>query len=119
MHSSIRTEGHAHRRALRRPRACIDGRTSCANLVATTIVACLVLGRILAPVGDAVAYVRVRPGPKSEPSIIHCDLYVDAKGVMGWFVSEKTLREKQEAMTVRYLNDLHRAFTRDSQRTTQ
>lgn len=67
--------------------------------------------RINAPGVDAVAYVRVRPGPKPEQSVIHYDLYVDATGVVGWFVSEKALRLKQEGMAVRYLNDLHRVFT--------
>lgn len=67
--------------------------------------------RILAPGVDAIALVSVRPGPTPEQSIIGYRLFVDAHGVVGWFVSEAKLRERQESMTVRYLIDLHRAFT--------
>jgi Polyketide cyclase / dehydrase and lipid transport len=67
--------------------------------------------RMLVPGANAVAYVRVRPVQGTEQSIVTYDLFVDVRGVASWFISEKTLRQKQEAMTTRYLGDLQRAFT--------
>lgn len=37
-------------------------------------------------------------------------LQIDAHGVVGWFVSEATLRRRQESMVTRYLTDLRRGF---------
>jgi len=67
--------------------------------------------RMLVPGANASAYVRVSPVPGTEQSIVRYDLFVDVRGVASWFISEKTLQQKQEAMTIRYLNDLYRAFT--------
>lgn len=65
---------------------------------------------INAPGIDAIAYMRVLDGATPETSRVVYSLYVDARGVMGWFISTDQLRKKQEQMVVRYLADLERAF---------
>ena len=64
-----------------------------------------------APGVDAHAQITVKPAGRPTDSIVTYSLYVDAKGIMSWFVSEATLRKKQEFMVVQYLTDLRRAFT--------
>lgn len=66
-----------------------------------------------APGITALAYMRVYEGATKDSSRIVYSLFVDARGVAGWFVSKEELRRKQEQMVVRYLTDLERAFRRD------
>lgn len=63
-----------------------------------------------APGVTAVAYMRVLEGTTANTSRVVYSLFVEARGVMGWFVSKEELRRKQEQMVVRYLADLERAF---------
>lgn len=63
-----------------------------------------------APGIDSKARVLVRSGASPEQSNVVYSLYVRATGIVGWFVSEKELRRRQEAMVVRALTDLQRAF---------
>lgn len=67
--------------------------------------------QIDAPGVDAVARVEVRDGQTPGRAAITYRLFVDAHGVVGWFVSEASLRRRQEAMVVRYLTDLRRGFS--------
>jgi hypothetical protein len=67
--------------------------------------------RINAPGVDAVARVTVRPGPTATESIVGYSLYADTHGVVGWLISDRALREKQEAMVQRYLGDFERVFS--------
>ena len=64
-----------------------------------------------APGIDAHAQMAVKAGSRSGESVVSYSLYVEARGVMSWFVSEATLRKKQEYMVSKYLSDLQRAFT--------
>lgn len=63
-----------------------------------------------APGITALAYMRVYEGEKKESSRVVYSLFIDARGVAGWFISKEDLRRKQEQMVVRYLADLERAF---------
>lgn len=63
-----------------------------------------------APGIDSKARVLVRPGASAGQANIVYSLYVRATGIVGWFVSEKELRRRQEAMVIRALTDLQRAF---------
>lgn len=65
---------------------------------------------ISAPGVTALAYMRVLDGATKETSRIVYSLFIDARGVAGWFISKDDLRRKQERMVVRYLADLERAF---------
>jgi hypothetical protein len=67
--------------------------------------------RIEAPGADAHALISVKPGSHPSESVVTYSLYVQATGIMSWFVSEATLRKKQEYMVTKYLTDLQRAFT--------
>ena len=67
--------------------------------------------RIDAPGVDAHALMAVKPGARAGDSVVTYSLYVEARGIMSWFVSEATLRKKQEFMVSKYLSDLQRAFT--------
>ncbi len=63
-----------------------------------------------APGIDSRAWLIVRDGAPPAKADIRYSLYVRATGVMGWFISEKTLRAKQEQMVQRNLDDLRKAF---------
>lgn len=63
-----------------------------------------------APGIDSKARVLVRPGASAAQANVVYSLYVRATGIVGWFISEKELRKKQEAMLVRALTDIQRAF---------
>ncbi len=63
-----------------------------------------------APGIDAVARMEVRDAQTPGRAVVTYRLFVDARGVVGWFVSEAALRRRQESMVVRYLSDLRRAF---------
>jgi hypothetical protein len=52
--------------------------------------------------------VAVSDGAAADLSTV--DLWVSTSGVLGWFVSDKTLRQKQAAIAERYLLDLQSAF---------
>lgn len=69
--------------------------------------------KIDAPGVDAIAYLEVRKGNGAGTTFVTYDLYVDASWPASWFVSEEKLHEKQEAMVVRYLTDLWKAFPQD------
>lgn len=43
-------------------------------------------------------------------TVARFDLYASTSGAIGWFVSEKSLREKQAALVRSYLDDLAKAF---------
>ncbi len=64
--------------------------------------------RIDAPGADAHALIAVKPGSRAGESIVTYSLYVQATGIVSWFVSEGTLRKKQEYMVTKYLTDLQR-----------
>lgn len=66
--------------------------------------------QIDAPGIDAVARMEVRDGYTPGRAVVTYRLFVDAHGVVGWFVSEATLRRRQESMVTRYLTDLRRGF---------
>lgn len=63
-----------------------------------------------APGVTALAYMRVLEGTTANTSRVVYSLFVDARGVVGWFISTEDLRRKQEQMVVRYLADLERTF---------
>lgn len=63
-----------------------------------------------APGIDAVARMEVRNAQTPGRAVITYRLFVDAHGVVGWFVSEAALHRRQERMVTRYLTDLRRAF---------
>jgi hypothetical protein len=63
-----------------------------------------------APGTTAVAYLTVKDGASTGQVLVTYSLYVEARGVVGWFVSEKALQSKQEQMVQRYLLDIYRAF---------
>jgi hypothetical protein len=63
-----------------------------------------------APGVSAVAYMRVLDGAAPDTARVISSLFIDARGIAGWFVSKEDLRSKQEQMVVRYLADLERAF---------
>lgn len=63
-----------------------------------------------APGIDSKARVVVRPGASPSQANIVYSLYVRATGIMGWFISEKQLRGRQEAMVIRALTDIQRTF---------
>jgi hypothetical protein len=69
-------------------------------------------GRVIidAPGTTSVAYFRVLDGRSPAEARVVYSLFVDIRGIMSWFVSEKTLRDKQEQMVVRYLRDIDRLF---------
>lgn len=66
--------------------------------------------QIDAPGIDAVARMEVRDAYTPGRAVVTYRLFVDAHGVVGWFVSEATLRRRQESMVTRYLTDLRRGF---------
>ena len=66
--------------------------------------------RIDAPGIDAVAQIEVRDAQTPGRSVVSYRLFVDAHGVVGWFVSEASLRRRQESMVTRYLTDLRGGF---------
>lgn len=70
-----------------------------------------------APGVTAVAYMRVLPNATTDTSRVVYSLFVDARGVMGWFISNEELRRKQEQMVARYLADLERTFRAQPVRT--
>ena len=59
---------------------------------------------------DAKARIAVMAGSAPGRAVVTYQLFVDTKGVMGWFIPEKRLRKTQEEMVVRYLGDFARAF---------
>lgn len=63
-----------------------------------------------APGIDSKARVLVRSGASAKQANVVYSLYVRATGIVGWFISEKELRKRQEAMVVRALADIQRAF---------
>jgi hypothetical protein len=63
-----------------------------------------------APGIDSKARLIVRAGSTPAQANVAYSLYVRATGIVGWFVSEKTLRKKQEQMVARNLADLQKAF---------
>ncbi len=63
-----------------------------------------------APGVTAVAYMRVLESATADTTRVVYSLFVEARGVMGWFISKEELQRKQEQMVVRYLADLERAF---------
>ncbi len=67
--------------------------------------------RINAPGADAHALISVKPAPRADESVVTYSLFVQATGIVSWFVSEETLRKKQEYMVTKYLTDLQRAFS--------
>ena len=44
-------------------------------------------------------------------TVARFDLYASTSGAIGWFLSEKALREKQASLVRSYLEDLAKAFT--------
>jgi hypothetical protein len=68
--------------------------------------------QIEAPGVDSTARLIVRKGARADQSNVAYSLYVKATGIMGWFISESTLRQKQEQMVERYLLDLETTFGR-------
>jgi hypothetical protein len=63
-----------------------------------------------APGVDSRARLIVRKGAREGQANIAYSLYVKATGVVGWFISEEALHQKQEQMVQRYLRDLENAF---------
>ena len=63
-----------------------------------------------APGIDSRARVLVRPGASAAQANVVYSLYVRATGIMGWFISEKELRKRQETMMLRALTDIQRTF---------
>jgi hypothetical protein len=59
---------------------------------------------------DAKARITVTAGNAPGRAVVTYQLFVDTKGVMGWFIPAKRLRKAQEDMMVRYLGDFARAF---------
>jgi hypothetical protein len=59
---------------------------------------------------EAKARIMVKSSGAPGRAVITYQLYVDTKGVMGWFIPEKRLRRAQEEMVVRYLGDFARVF---------
>lgn len=58
---------------------------------------------------DASVLVRVRELTATETSVTY-SMFIDTRGVLGWFIPEKTLRSRQESMVRQDLTDLARAF---------
>jgi uncharacterized membrane protein len=63
-----------------------------------------------APGVEAHGELRVRPGRAAGTADVTYRLRVEATGIVSWFVSEDTLRAKQEDMVRSYLRDLRDAF---------
>lgn len=65
-----------------------------------------------APSVSAFAFMTVRDlGTPDQANVVY-GLFLEARGMAKWFMTEKKLREKQEAMVSRYLSDLQRTFSR-------
>jgi hypothetical protein len=61
----------------------------------------------------ATGYIRAQP-VANEPSLslVKFDLYVEATGVIGWFVPDSAVRSRQEKMVRHDLEDLARSFAK-------
>lgn len=59
---------------------------------------------------DARAIIAIQAAAAPGRAVVTYQLFVDTKGVMGWFIPQKRLRRAQEEMVIRYLADFARAF---------
>ena len=63
-----------------------------------------------APGTTSSAYFRVFDGKRPADARVVYSLFIEIRGIVSWFVSERTLREKQEQMVERYLRDIDGLF---------
>lgn len=63
-----------------------------------------------APGIKARAVTMVKDGKTPTEAVVTYCLFVDVSGVVGWFVSEKDLRAKQEKLATNILKDLEKTF---------
>lgn len=65
-----------------------------------------------APGVNAHGFIEAKQGEREGESSARFTLFVEATGVIGWFIPESTLRARQESMVRHDLGDLARSFAK-------